>query len=170
MSRKPLLMVVLSALCALMFLAAGCGGGDDESSNGATPAAASSGSKSSKPAVSGGSLKNCKEFEQAAQEVGQQFASAISGSGGNADLQRAAKLFDELTSKAPAEIKPDFETINNAFGKLAEALEGVDLSGNKAPDQATLAKLQKVTSEIDQQKLSAAGAHITAWAQKNCKA
>jgi hypothetical protein len=57
MSRKPLLMVALPALLALMFLGAGCGGGDDESSNDAPPAAAST-TESTKPAVSGGSTEN----------------------------------------------------------------------------------------------------------------
>jgi hypothetical protein len=168
MSRKPLLMVALPALLALMFLGAGCGGGDDESSNDAPPAAAST-TESTKPAVSGGSPENCKEFQLAAAEVGQQFASATTGAG-SADLEASAKAFDELTSKAPSEVKADFETINTAFAKLAEALAGVDLSSGQAPDQETLSKLQKVMSEIDQAKLSAASARISAWAQANCKA
>jgi len=173
MRRKPILMLALSALCALGLLVAGCGGGDDESSDAAkAPAAAETtpaGSASSGSSSSGGSLKGCKEFQLAAAQVGTQFASALTGAGGSEDVQKAAKLFDELTSKAPDEIKEDFETINDAFKKLADALEGVDLTGGQAPDPETLAKLQKVTSEIDQKKLSDAGAHISAWAQANCK-
>ena len=51
--------------------------------------------------------------------------------------------------------------------KIADALEGVKPSGT--PDAATLAKLQKLSTEIDQAKLTAASAHISAWVQKNCK-
>lgn len=167
MSRKSIQLLALLALCALTLLAASCGG--DDSSN-ATETAAATEAKSEESGSSGGSAKDCKEFEAAATQVGQQFATALTGTGGTADLQKAAKLFDELTSRAPDEIKADFETINEAMSKLAEALEGVDLSGQTTPDAATLEKLQKISTEIDQQKLSQASANITAWAQKNCRA
>lgn len=166
MSRKPLLVVVLAALLGLS-LAAGCGGGDDGSaSDEAAPAATTS--ESSKPAVSGGSLANCKEFQQAAANVGQAFAAATTGA--NADLEQSANAFDALASKAPEEVRADFQTINDAFQKLAEALKDVDLSATQAPDPETLAKLQKAMSEIDQAKVDAASTRISAWAQKNCKA
>jgi hypothetical protein len=166
MRRTSLLMVALSGLLALMFLGAGCGG-DDESAQDSAPAATSA-SQTTEPTVSGGASENCKQFQLAAAQVGQAFSSAATGTG-TADLQESAKAFDELASKAPREIKADFETINTAFGKLAEALEGVDLSGTKAPDQETVAKLQTALSEIDQAKLSEASANIAAWAQENCK-
>ena len=69
----------------------------------------------------------------------------------------------------PEEIRADFQTINEAFGTLVEALKGVDLSGGKTPDAATLAKLQQAMAKIDQAKVTAANAHITAWVQQNCK-
>jgi hypothetical protein len=171
MSRKLLLLVALPAVLALMFFGAGCGGGDDESSDDGAPAAAATTSESSPPAppaASEESVGNCKEFQEAAANVGQQFSAATTGAGG--DLKEASKAFDELASKAPDEIKADFQTINEAFATLAEALEGVDLSGNKTPDAATLAKLQKAMAAIDQAKVTAANARITAWVQKNCKA
>jgi cell fate (sporulation/competence/biofilm development) regulator YlbF (YheA/YmcA/DUF963 family) len=174
MGRKAMRVLALPVLCALLLPAAGCGGGGKSSSAGGSAAATKSKSSATKSksseSGSGGSAKDCKEFAQAANDVGTQFAAAITGSGGEADVQKAAKLFDQVASKAPNEIRDDFQTINDAFQKLAEALEGVDLSGNKTPDQATLQKIQKASSEIDQKKLSEASAHITAWAQKNCKA
>jgi hypothetical protein len=36
------------------------------------------------------------------------------------------------------------------------------------PDAATIAKLQKLATEIDQKKLTAASTHISASVQKNC--
>lgn len=151
MSRKPMQVLALPALVALVLLAPGCGG-DEKSSGGSAGAPA----------------KSCKEFEQGATQVGQQFQTALTGSGGSADVQEAARLFDELTGQAPDEIKSDFETINEAFQKLAKALEGVDLSSNTPPDAAKLAELQKITSEIDQAKLNQASQNITTWAQENC--
>ena len=44
--------------------------------------------------------------------------------GGNAGLDEASELFDELASQVPDEIKADFEVIAENFAKLAEALEG----------------------------------------------
>ena len=38
----------------------------------------------------------------------------------------------------------------------------------QVPDAATLAKLQKLASSINQAKVTQASTHITAWAQKNC--
>jgi hypothetical protein len=160
-------MAALPALLALVFLVAGCGGGDDESSNDEAPAAATTTAESSEEAASGGSLENCKEFQLAASQVGQQFAAATTGAG-DVDLKKAADAFDELTDKAPSEIRADFQTINEAFGALAEALEGVDLSSGQAPDPETLAKLQKAMTAIDQAKVTAASNRISAWTQKNC--
>jgi hypothetical protein len=172
MSRKPFLTVALAAFFALTLLGAGCGGGDDESSDDAAPAAAATteASEPAEPAESGGSAENCREFQTAAAEVGQQFSAATTGAAGSADLEEAAEAFDELANKAPEEIRADFQTINEAFGTLVEALKGVDLSGGKTPDAATLAKLQQAMSKIDQAKVTAANAHITAWVQQNCKA
>jgi hypothetical protein len=160
----------LLALCALMLLAAGCGGGDKSSSpakNAAEPAAGTE-NGSSGSGGSGGTAKDCKEFEQAAVQVASEFQAALTGTGGSADVQKASKLFDELTDKAPDDIKGDFQVINDAFKKLAEALQGVDLKSGTPPDQATTQKLLEATSQIDQAKLSQASANITAWAQKNC--
>lgn len=148
MARK---LLALTILLALTLLAAGCGGGDG-SSNGSAMTA-----------------NQCRELEQTATRVGEQFSAALTGAGGKTDVQEAARLFDEVTSKAPEEIRPDFQTINVAFSKLAGALEGVDLSGGKQPDAATIQRLQKVTSEINTTKLDQASRRISAWAQENCK-
>jgi cell fate (sporulation/competence/biofilm development) regulator YlbF (YheA/YmcA/DUF963 family) len=172
MSRKLLLMVALPAVLALMFLGAGCGGDDDESSDEAAPAAAATTEASPPPppppAASGGSPENCQEFQQAAAQVGQQFSAATTGTGSE-NLDEAAEAFDKLANNAPEEIRADFQTINEAFKALVEALEGVDLSGGKTPDAATLAKLQQAMAKIDQAKVTAANTRITAWVQKNCK-
>ena len=168
MSRKPLLIAALAALLALMLLGAGCGGDDDESSNEAAPAAAAT-TEPEDESSSGDSAESCREFQNAASEISKTFASATTGTG-NANLEEAASAFDELTDKAPSEVKADFETINEAFSTLAEALEGVDLTSGQAPDPQTLAKLQKALSSIDQAEVNAASARISTWAQKNCGA
>src|SRR5262249_53426696 len=115
----------------------------------------------------GGSSADCQSFAKAAEDVGSQFSQALSGTG-NADMGKAAAAFAALTDKAPSDIKPDFQTINDAFQKMASALKGVDLRGGKTPDASTLAKLQQLSSQIDQAKLTAGETHISPWVTQNC--
>ena len=55
------------------------------------------------------------------------------------------------------------------FGETL-VLKGVDLTSGKAPSAEVIAKLTKLSSEIDTAALSKASANIGAWAQKNCTA
>jgi hypothetical protein len=43
-----------------------------------------------------------------------------------------------------------------------------DIKPGQTPSAEALAKLQKLSTQIDQAKLTAASAHISAWVQKNC--
>jgi hypothetical protein len=108
------------------------------------------------------SAKNCKGLA----DLGQKFSSAFTGAANAQDLKKEAQLLKEFADQTPADIRPDFQVLAQAMTKVADALEGVKLSGT--PNAATLAKLQKLSTEIDQVKLTAASAHISAWVQKNC--
>ena len=170
MSRKPIPVLALAVLCALVLVAAGCGG-KKKSASPATNAASTTTAATTQEATTdstdtgstdttsnnGSSSKDCQEFASAASKIGQDFSEAVSGT--NANIDKAAKEFDELTAKAPDEIKPDFQTIDDAFKKLAGAFN------NGKPD---VQKLQKISSEINQTKLQQAAQNISAWAQKNC--
>ena len=48
------------------------------------------------------------------------------------------------------------------------ALKGVNLSSGNTPDPAAIAKLTKLSSQIDEKALTKAYTDIGAWAQKNC--
>jgi hypothetical protein len=166
MSRKPIPVLALAVLCALVLVAAGCGGKKKSASpatNAASTTAAATTTDSTETessdttSDSGSSSKDCQEFASAASKIGQDFSEAVSGT--NANIDKAAKEFDELTAKAPDEIKPDFRTIDDAFKKLAGAFNG------GKPD---VAKLQKISTEIDTAKLTQASQNISNWATKNC--
>jgi hypothetical protein len=45
-----------------------------------------------------------------------------------------------------------------------------NLKPGQVPDAATVAKLQKLSTEIDTKKLTQASQNITAWVSKNCHA
>ncbi len=106
--------------------------------------------------------ENCREFA----EVGSRLSEAFTGAG-STDLDEASDAFAELTASAPAEIKDDFQVIADAYNKLADALQGVDLSSTN-PDPQALAKLAQASQELDQAKLTQASTNISTWAQENC--
>jgi hypothetical protein len=185
MKGRSVLLALLALVFALGLSVAGCGGGGKKSSAGTTSAtvtateaattteavttteAATTVAATTTATVPNvgafATSKNCREFAQLAVNV----SKAFTGSGGN-DLQQAAKALDELADKAPSTIRSDFKVVADAYDKIAEALKGVNLSSGKAPSADVLAKMQKLQTEINQQKLTAAEQHISTWVQHNC--
>jgi 20S proteasome alpha/beta subunit len=109
------------------------------------------------------SSKNCRDLA----EVGQKVSAAFSGAPDAQNLKTQARLMKEFADKAPAEIRDDFRVFADYVQKIADAMGNV--KPGQTPDAQTLAKLQKLSTEIDQAKLQQASAHITSWVQKHCK-
>lgn len=182
MRRTSTLALSLTLLAALAFLAAGCGGGSEkaaatttEATVPATTEAATTEATTAAPPTTtypttttsnlGGiaSAKNCRELAS----LGQKFSSAFSGAANAQDLKKEAQLLKEFADRTPSDIRPDFEALADYMTKIADAAGG--LKPGATPDAATIAKLQKLATEVDQKKLTAASTHISAWVQKNCK-
>ena len=143
---------VAAVIGTLALAVAGCGGSSKSSSTGTTTA--SSGS-------SFASTDNCRQLADVASKLGTAFS-------GTADLSATIKFFKDLASKAPAEIRPDFAVLADAFGKMGAALQG--LKPGQTPNAAQIAKLQALQGQFDVAKLNAAAQHLAAWATKNCHA
>jgi hypothetical protein len=183
MHRKSILVLCLALVGALGLVAAGCGGGGKKSAGettttNETTASATTEATTTEAAtteattteatktssLSGiASAKNCQDLER----LGQKFSTAFSGTSNGADLKKQATLFEEFADKAPSDIRADFQVIASYFSKIADAAGS--LKAGAKPDAATIAKLQKLSTEIDQAKLTQASQNITAWAQKNCR-
>ena len=88
--------------------------------------------------------------------------------GAKGDIAKQAALFKALADKTPEEIRPDFETIADAYSQIAGDLKGVDLNSGKVPDAATLAKITKLGAEFSGPKFTQAMQNIEAWVTKNC--
>ena len=110
------------------------------------------------------STENCKELAN----LGQKFSSALSGAASSQDLKKEADLLKEFAAKTPQDIRADFEVYADFVGKVADAYKGITPGQTPSPTQ--IAALQKLSTSIDQAKLTAASQHIAAWVTKNCHA
>ena len=54
------------------------------------------------------------------------------------------------------------------FGKFAEAIAGIDLSGGTTPSAEDLAKIQEATAAFEDPRIQEASDNIEAWAEENC--
>lgn len=177
--RRALLLLI--PLAAIGFALAGCGGSKESAATttraagfstveatttqpvttqATTPKTTSN--PTTTPTSTVASAKNCKGLA----DLGQKFSSAFTGAANAQDLKKEAQLLKEFADKTPADIRPDFQLLAQYMTKVADAIGGLKLGGT--PNAATLAKLQKLATEIDQAKLTAASAHISAWVRKNC--
>lgn len=185
MRRMSILALGSTLLAALALVAAGCGGGGKKSAapttteavttapatteaattQAATTQAATTQATTTAPNLSGiASAANCKQLA----DLSTKFSSAFTGSASSQDLKKEAQLLQEFAAKTPSDIRPDFQVVANAFSKIVDAVGNI--KPGTTPDPATLAKLQKLSTEIDQAKLTAASQRIAAWVQKNCHA
>jgi hypothetical protein len=175
MRRRTTKILAFTFLLVLVLAAAGCGSkktttttttSTSTAADGTTSTAATTTATTTGTAASGlgalGSSTNC----QALENLGTAFASAFQGA--NGDVAKEAALLKAFADKTPSDIRPDFETLATAFDQIASDLKGVDLTGGKTPDAATLAKLATLSTQFSGAKFSQAAANISAWAQKNC--
>jgi hypothetical protein len=166
-------------VAALALAAAGCGGGSDEASSdtntvavetttteGTTTEDTATTDETATDTTSNADLGaltgKCAELAG----LGSKLAAAMGGQ--DAGVADVSKVFDELADEVPDEIKADWQVLAENFGKIAEALKGVDLTNGGTPDAETLAKLQELSATLDSQEVQQATTHIEAWVTKNC--
>jgi hypothetical protein len=185
---KPSAFAVL-LLAALALTAAGCGGGGSKNSAATTEAAATE-AATTEEAATEETTTEAATTEEATTEaatttspiaglvasgkckdlanLGQKYSEALSGAGDTQNLKKTAEVVQEFANEAPSEIKDDFKVVADYLSKVADVVGNIQ--PGQTPDAATLSKLQKLSTEIDAQKLTQAGNNITAWVSKNCKA
>ena len=91
----------------------------------------------------------CKQFAGISSKLAQSL------SGQDANMEDAAKAFDEIADQVPDEIKDDYKVIAENFSKIADALKGVDLTSGQTPSPEALAK--RGALEVDGLGRGAAG-------------
>jgi hypothetical protein len=171
--RSPQILSILFVLVVVL-AAAGCGGSKKSTTTTTTTvtqatttttAAGETTTAASGTSTSGGLgalAANCKQY----QDLGTAFSQALQGA--NGDVEKQAQIFKDFADKTPSDIRPDFETVADAFSQISGALKGVDLSGGKTPDAATLAKLLALSQKFQNAKFQTAVKNIETWAQNGC--
>jgi hypothetical protein len=170
--RRALFLLIPAAVIG--FVVAGCGGSKESAgtttraggfstveattTQGTTPAT----TPKTTPTSTLASAKDCKDLE----ELGRKFSSAFSGAANSQNLKKEAELLKQFAERTPSDVRADFRLVADYMSKVADAVGGV--KPGQTPSAEALAKLQKLSTQIDQAKLTAASAHISAWVQKNC--
>jgi len=172
MRWKPL------SLAAIVILAAGCGGGGHKSSTtttntsaaAATKAASTVAAKANAAAAAAGltglaTTANCRQLADLSAE----YAQALQGTN-SSNIKKTSAVLKQFADKTPSDIRPAFETVAADYGKIADALQGVNVKQGSIPSPTVIAKLAKLGTEIDSSALAKAETNIGTWAQKNCVA
>ena len=164
------LMVLL--LAALALAAAGCGGDDSSDASGDTDTTVVEETTTEETTAEETTAEDtteettlsgkCAEFAGLGAEISQAMA------GGNAGLDEASALFDELASQVPDEIQADFEVIAANFADIAEVMKDIDLAAGEQPSAEDLAKLQELTTSLNSTEVTQASANIQKWTEENC--
>lgn len=96
-------------------------------------------------------------------ETAQKFSTFLSGDFGAEEFQVDFAVFSFLTivASVPDEIRDDLQVLDAAYFKYVDALAGVD------PANLDRELQEKLTAEIDQQKVTQASQNIAAWVQAN---
>jgi hypothetical protein len=165
-----------ATLIALGVIAAGCGSSSSPSS---PTSAASSAASSTTPVSSSAtatsssgssfaSVGNCAQLAS----LGAKFAKTISAAstGGKFDLQSSLAAYQALESAAPAEIRPDLQTVGQAFAAFATKISQIGYKPGTVPSASQIVALQGVLAQFNAPKLRAAEQRLSAWARKNCHA
>jgi hypothetical protein len=187
MRHTKLTALCLLLLAALMVVAAGCGSSSknsaatteaatieavtteetttEEASTEEVTTEAATTDATTTSAIGGlAASGKCKDLAN----LSQKYSQALSGAGGGQDLKKTAQFIQEFADQAPSDIKADFQVVADYMSKIADVAG--NLKPGQTPDAATIAKLQKLSTSIDTQKLTQASQNITAWVTKNCKA
>jgi hypothetical protein len=166
-------------VAAFALLGAGCGGGGNSSTTAAETTTSDTSTTETTTTetttaedTTGGETTDTTDLSAvlgdkdclALASVGATMSKAFSANGTTGDTSE----LDALASKVPDEIKPDVETLAQAFSEYASKLKDIGITPGSTPSADQLKQLQAALVSLDQQKLTAASAHIQAWAKQNC--
>ena len=153
--------LIVRGVCttAALLLATACGGGsDDDSASSTTSAASSSAAASSSEAPESDS-----EFCTQASQINERISSSLTGADSASLSENLQTISGEIGAvEPPDEIADDWNSLADALGQAADALEGVDLSN---PEEAAAAQAELTDL---QEQLGDAGTNVEAYLRNEC--
>ena len=156
--RSSLIIRGMSATAAVLLMTACSGGSDDDSAASTSSAATSSAAESSSEAPEADS-----DFCTEAAQINERITSSLTESDSDSLSENLKTISDEIGAvEPPDEIADDWNSLADALGQAAEALDGVDLTD---PDEA--AKAQAQLGEL-QTELGDAGTHVETYLREQC--
>jgi hypothetical protein len=171
------MLLVIASFALLVFAFAGCGGDDNSSADTTTTETTTTEDTETTETETTetetttedtdtdttsalgdfATSENCKEF----QELQSKASQAFTGSGAQ-DVEQVKDQLQAFADEAPDEIKDDFQTLADGYGKIAD----LGLTSTN-PDPQALAKLSQLGTEWAT-KMTTAGTNIATWVAQNC--
>ena len=154
---------------ALALVAAGCGGGGNSST---TAAETTTTETTTAEDTTSGDTTDTTDLSAvlgdkdclALASVGATIAQAVASASGPSEDQQ----LEELASKAPDEIKPDVETLAQAFSTYASKIKDLGLKVGSTPTADQVQQLQAAAASLNDPKVTAASKNLEAWAKSHC--
>jgi hypothetical protein len=157
-NRASIAIVGVGVVAAMALIVAGCGGGGSGSA--AQPRTTTGPLVHGITPGLGLTTKSCGQLI----DIPVTFTNATTGLPSN--LRDVTPVLDRYARAAPFQIRPSFKVLADASTKITTILKGVDLYANLTP--AVVAKLRKLTADINAAAITDSGADVSAWAQQNC--
>lgn len=153
-------------MAGLMLVGTACGGSSSKS-NESSSSSGSSSETTAKSSGGGGDAGSCSDLFNKSEELASKMDAAMANStGASSDLSSMVSSLEAFTSSVPSAIRDDWKTIVSAFKSYAETTKGIDM--NNLTDPATIEKLTKAASSMDDAKFQKASENLDAWVAKNC--
>jgi hypothetical protein len=172
MRRLIALLIVGFVLAAL----AGCSS-DGDNSNDATDVSVDEGTDTPGPDegadddVPGrsnlGNLEDCAEAARAFAGVVAAPFTFLSGQATDEQIAEWEDQVEELKGNVPDDLADDYQTLADAYGEFAAALDGVSLSDMLNPQ--TQQALQEASERLDTDEVQAAQERVQAYFESNCQ-
>jgi hypothetical protein len=163
MQRQAAMVLAPTLLTGLALLAAACGSKSSAGTRQPAATIARASVVTSKAPVGLLTAVKCRRL----YDIAESFSAALTGDG--QELGKTAALLTDFAGKTPADIRPDFQVLADAYTRIVVALKGADARSSSLPSADTLRRMAKLSNQIDMGKVSTANTEISVWSARNCQ-
>ena len=107
--------------------------------------------------------EDCQELANLSTELSSAF-----GGTPDSDTEEYGEFLQAFADRAPEEVRDDFQVIADFYDEWLEVIRETDFESGETPTAEQIQKFTEIAQSIDQAKLTAASANISAWVTSNC--